>query len=35
MKGGSRVDPAILLERLFVRLAGELTVTGSPKQTVS
>jgi DNA polymerase III subunit delta len=35
MKGGSRVDPAILLERLFVRLAGELTVVGSPKQTVS
>lgn len=26
MKGGSRVDPAILLERLFVRLAGEVSV---------
>ena len=26
MKGGSRVDPALLLERLFVRLAGDLTV---------
>ena len=35
MKGGSRVDPAILLERLFVRLAGEVTVAGSSKQTVS
>ncbi|MFM7058595.1 MAG: DNA polymerase III subunit delta [Planctomycetota bacterium] len=23
MKGGSRVDPAVLLERLFIRLAGE------------
>jgi hypothetical protein len=22
MKGGSRVDPAILLERLFIRLSG-------------
>jgi DNA polymerase-3 subunit delta len=29
MKGGSRVDPAILLERLFVRLAGELTLLKS------
>jgi len=27
MKGGSRVDPAILLERLFVRLAGEVSVS--------
>jgi DNA polymerase-3 subunit delta len=27
MKGGSRVDPALLLERLFVRLAGDITVT--------
>lgn len=26
MKGGSRVDPAILLERLFVRLAGDVSV---------
>jgi DNA polymerase-3 subunit delta len=26
MKGGSRVDPAILLERLFVRLAGDVRV---------
>ena len=29
MKGGSRVDPALLLERLFVRLAGDLTVTAA------
>jgi DNA polymerase-3 subunit delta len=29
MKGGSRVDPALLLERLFVRLAGDLTVVAA------
>ena len=29
MKGGSRVDPALLLERLFVRLAGDVTVTAA------
>lgn len=26
MKGGSRVDPAVQLERLFVRLAGEVSI---------
>jgi DNA polymerase III subunit delta len=27
LKGGSKIDPAIQLERLFVRLAGEVTVS--------
>ena len=35
MKGGSRTDPAILLERLFVRLAGELTILPSTKSILS
>ncbi|MEJ7595208.1 MAG: DNA polymerase III subunit delta [Planctomycetaceae bacterium] len=30
MKGGSRVDPKLLLERLFVRLAGEPVVLSAP-----
>jgi DNA polymerase III delta subunit len=27
IKGGSRTDPQLLLERLFVRLAGEVVVS--------
>jgi hypothetical protein len=29
IKGGSRTDPQLLLERLFVRLAGEVVVSDS------